>query len=80
MFSLRKDNWKLILGLGSGGFSEPKHVEPGPGDPLGQLYDMDEDWRETGNLWADHPEVVKELTGLLEKYQQQSYSRPGASA
>jgi arylsulfatase A-like enzyme len=80
MFSLRKGRWKLICGLGSGGFSEPKHVEPGPGDPPGQLYDMDGDWRETGNLWANHPDVVEELTGLLERYQQQGYSRPGGSA
>jgi arylsulfatase A len=80
MFSVRKGHWKLIFGLGSGGFSEPRHVEPGPSDPLGQLYNMADDWKETGNLWADHPEVVHELTELLERYRQQGYSRPGAQA
>jgi arylsulfatase A-like enzyme len=80
MFSVRKDNWKLIFGLGSGGFSEPRHAEPGVGDPRGQLYDMRGDWRETGNVWSAHPEIVQELTQLLRRYQDQGYSRPGAKA
>jgi arylsulfatase A len=80
MFSVRKGNWKVIFGLGSGGFSEPKHVDPGPGDPLGQLYNMDDDWKETGNVWANHPEVVRDLTEILEQYRRQGYSRPGAQA
>jgi arylsulfatase A-like enzyme len=78
MFSLRKGRWKLVSGLGSGGFSEPKQVEPVPGGPLGQLYDMESDWQETGNGWLEHPTVVEELSHLLDDHQAQGFSRPGA--
>ena len=30
MYSIRQGPWKLIRGLGSSGFSEPRHVEPEP--------------------------------------------------
>jgi arylsulfatase A-like enzyme len=78
MFSVRRGRWKLILGLGSGGFSEPKRLEPRPGEPLGQLYDMEDDWRETGNQWAQQAQTVAELSFLLETYRSQGCSRPGA--
>jgi len=78
MFSLRKGRWKLIRGFGSGGFSEPKHAEPVPGGPLGQLYDMESDWQETGNAWLEHPTAVEELSHLLDEVQSQGFSRPGA--
>ena len=78
MFSLRKGRWKLIRGLGSGGFSEPKHVEPVPGGPQGQLYDMKGDWQEMDNAWLEHPMVVEELSHLLDEVQSQGFSRPGA--
>jgi arylsulfatase A-like enzyme len=79
MFSLRRDRWKLILGLGSGGFSEPKRAEPGPGDPPGQLYDMQSDLQETENQWAERPEIVAELSALLDRYRSDGHSRPGAA-
>jgi hypothetical protein len=28
------------------------------------------------NLWLEKPEIVERLTALLERYQQQGYSRP----
>jgi arylsulfatase A-like enzyme len=40
MFSIHQGNWKLEEGLGSGGFSPPRTVEPAPGGPKGQLYDL----------------------------------------
>jgi arylsulfatase A-like enzyme len=80
MYSVRRGKWKLVLGRGSGGFSEPKHIDPAPGEPLGQLYDMERDYTETTNLWQQRPDIVRELTALLERYQQQGYSRQGASA
>ncbi|MBN1640294.1 MAG: sulfatase, partial [Anaerolineae bacterium] len=79
MFSIRREEWKLILGLGSGGFSEPKRLDPEPGGPLGQLYDMRDDWRESGDQWTERSDVVAELTDLLESYRAQGYSRPGAA-
>ena len=75
MFSIRQGPWKLILGCGSGGFSEPKRAIPGPGEPTGQLYDMENDTAETTNLWHEHPDIVEDLTKLLFQYQQSGRSR-----
>ncbi len=61
LFAIRKGKWKLIEGRGSGGFSEPVTYDPKPGEPKGQLYDMDADPSETNNLYQDKPEIVKEL-------------------
>jgi arylsulfatase A len=80
LFSIRQGPWKLIKGLGSGGFSEPAHVEPEPGGPLGQLHHLDEDLAEAHNLWSEHPDVVARLSALLRRYCRQGYSRPGAAA
>ena len=76
MFSVRRNNWKLILGQGSGGFSEPSRIVPGPGEPLGQLYDMDNDIAETTNLWDKYPDIVASLTAILKRSKEQGYSRP----
>jgi arylsulfatase A-like enzyme len=65
MFSIREGRWKLILGLGSGGFSKPRRLHPAPGDPQGQLYDMKTDDRETRNLWNEKPAIVAHLETLL---------------
>jgi hypothetical protein len=66
---------KPILGLGSGGFSKPVRIDPGPGDPLGQLYDMQTDFKETTNLWAQNPGVVKYLETVLDQYIREGRSR-----
>jgi arylsulfatase A-like enzyme len=76
VFAIRQGKWKLVLGLGSGGFSKPKSVKPKPDGPKGQLYNIQEDLAESRNLWNEHPEIVERLTKLLEKYKQQGYSRP----
>jgi arylsulfatase A-like enzyme len=76
MFSIRQNNWKLILGLGSGGFTKPANVEPEPGGPLGQLYDLAADPAETTNLYLDNPDKVAQLTALLARYQAEGRSRP----
>lgn len=65
--SLRKGEWKLIPFLGSGGFTKPSRVEPGPSDPAGQLYNLAEDPGETRNLYAERPELVREMTSRLEQ-------------
>jgi arylsulfatase A-like enzyme len=75
MFSIREKNWKLELGLGSGGFSSPAKVDPTPGGPAGQLYDLSKDPAESDNVYVKHPEVVARLTALLDRYRQQGYSR-----
>jgi len=75
MFSIRQGQWKLILGRGSGGFSSPKIYKPKPGEPTGQLYNLQDDLAETNNLWDKYPEIVKRLTELLEQYKKQGHSR-----
>lgn len=64
-FAIRHGDWKLIEGLGSGGFTEPRHVEPKAGGPTGQLYNLAEDIGETKDLYIQHPEKVQELRKLL---------------
>ena len=76
MFSIRRGSWKLILGRGSGGFTEPRRIEPAPGEAAGQLYNLDDDPAETRNLYLEKPELVEELTALLQKLQEQGLSRP----
>lgn len=76
MFSIRRGSWKLELGLGSGGFSEPVHLDPRPGGPQGQLYDLARDPAETDNLWLDQPKIVAELQALLQTCRRQGFSRP----
>ncbi len=71
--AIRMGNWKLIDRLGSGGFSKPGFVEPGPGDPAGQLYNLSEDPGETTNLYSEHPDVVERLTRELEKIVTETY-------
>src|SRR3546814_3109438 len=64
---LRKGPWKLIDGLGSGGFSEPQREEPVPGGPAGQLYNLEKDPQETTNRYQQFPDRVKELHTLLDE-------------
>jgi arylsulfatase A len=74
MFSIRHGKWKLILGRGSGGFTHPIRVTPGPGEPKGQLYDMENDLAETTNLWAERSDIVERLTALLSRYKVEGQS------
>lgn len=76
MFSIRQGEWKLCLGLGSGGFSQPKTVKPKPGEAPGQLYNLREDPEEKRNVYLEHPEIVQRLTALLQRYQREGRSRP----
>jgi len=75
MYSIREGAWKLELGLGSGGFSEPREVEPAPGGVKGQLYNLAEDPHELYNVYAQHPEIVERLTNLLEACKQSGHTR-----
>jgi len=75
MFAIRQGPWKLVQGLGSGGFTAPQRVKPTPGGPEGQLYNLDDDPGEQKNIWVENPEIVNRLSALLERYRQQGYSR-----
>jgi len=75
VFSIRHNEWKLILETqGSGGWPPPRGEGPKPGTP-GQLYHIFDDPGETDNLWETYPIKVEELTSLLERFQHQGHSR-----
>ena len=76
MMTIRSGDWKLITGLGSGGFSRPKNLTPGPADPQGQLYNLAKDLAETENLYSRHPEVVARLTSEMNRIVESGHSRP----
>lgn len=75
MMMFRSGDWKLIAGLGSGGFSKPNRIKPGPGDPQGQLYNLADDLGETTNLYLKHPEIVARLTRELKQIVDSGRSR-----
>lgn len=75
MFAIRQGDWKLVVGQGSGGFSQPRGMKHDPELPDGQLYHLAEDPQETKNLYAEHPERVAAMTTLLEKIQSGGRSR-----
>ena len=77
-FSIRQGRWKLELCPGSGGWSAPRDPQAvKQGLPAVQLYDIESDPSEEKNVEADHPDVVKQLTALLERYVTQGRSTPG---
>lgn len=73
--TVRSGDWKLIAGLGSGGFSTPRRRQPEPGGPTGQLYHLGKDRGETNNLFQSQPGVVKRLTKELERIRSSSKTR-----
>jgi arylsulfatase A-like enzyme len=74
VFAIRQGEWKLIEGLGSGGFSAPRTEKPKPDGPAGQLYNLKRDPEEKENLFLKEPDVAKRLQRLLDKYRQQGHS------
>ncbi|MGV3721872.1 MAG: sulfatase family protein [Actinomycetota bacterium] len=76
LFAIRHGDWKLVEGLGSGGFTLPKTVKPAPGGPTGQLYNLAEDPAEQHNLYLERPDQVTRLKALLDRYRTEGRSRP----
>jgi arylsulfatase A len=75
-FALRSGPWKLIQGLGSGGFTPPKTRAPEEGGPTGQLYHLGRDPHETKNLWLEEPEIVARLEARLLAQRSANRTRP----
>jgi len=82
---IRKGRWKLLLHKGAGnenyranGWMGTIPIEPPLDNPdaSGQLYDMIDDPGETKNLYYQHPEIVANLTALLQQYQRDERSAP----
>jgi len=64
MFAIRSGDWKMIDGVGAGGWTE---VPKSPHQPNQQLYNLADDPQETKNLIEHHPKVAAELNARLEK-------------
>jgi arylsulfatase A-like enzyme len=67
VFSIRKGKWKLIDGLGSGGFSFPHSEKSFFWKPKGQLYNIKNDLQESLNFYKAEPKLVNELNEELKK-------------
>ena len=74
-FAIRKGEWKLILGKGSGGLSKVAGIEGPTVKTPGQLYNLSTDPYETINLYSQHPEIVRELSALLETHKSLGHSK-----
>ncbi len=74
VFAIRKDKWKLIQGTKGPG-SGRVEIDKDSVNSIGQLYDIETDPYEKNDLWDKRPDIVTNLTELLEKYKQQGYSR-----
>lgn len=74
-FSIRSGKWKLINQLGSGGFSKPSRIKPEPGDPKGQLYNLEDDPGEIVNLYASSPDIVQRLEAELKQIRETEKTR-----
>lgn len=75
MFVIRQGNWKLIMGLGSGGFTKPAREKVQSGGPAGQLYHLKTDPKESKNLWIENQNIVWQLTSLLNNYKEKGNSK-----
>jgi arylsulfatase A-like enzyme len=75
LWTVRIGDWKLISGLGSGGFSKPSRVPPTDDGPKGQLYHLSADPAETNNLYRQYPEKVAELEQELNRLRTSEVTR-----
>jgi arylsulfatase A len=69
--ALRRGDWKMIFGKGSGGWGKGAVETPG------QLYHLKDDPGEKTNLYAQHPDIVAEMTALMTKIITEGRSSPG---
>lgn len=77
-FAIRRGRWKLVLCPDSGGWSAPRHWTPeAKALPEVQLFDSLADVGERRNECDAHPDVVSQLTDLLESSVEDGRSTPG---
>ena len=70
-FAIRKGDWKFIAAKGSGGWTKGDDGKPS------QLYHMVKDRKEADNLVVAKPEIVADLTKLLETAVANGRTTPG---
>ncbi|NLX98852.1 MAG: arylsulfatase [Rhodopirellula sp.] len=74
--ALRIGLWKMLFGpTGGGAWSKMSATEP-DGRPA-QLYNLADDIGETKNLYADRPEMVRQMTERMERIVGDGRSTPG---
>lgn len=83
-FALRQGGWVLVdarSGDDNGAKGEPEWLRKERGytshDEPGELFNIREDLGERRNLFAERPEIVRELKALLEQYKANGRSTPG---
>lgn len=70
VFSIRRENWKLILETeSSGGWAPPLDMSSPVLGGKGQLYNLEIDPFEKSNLYDANSSIIQELTDLLYYYQ-----------
>ncbi len=74
VFALRQGPWKWIEGVPAGAVKGAGRKNLS-GEFKPQLYNTKDDPAETKDVSAAHPEVVRELTALLNRYRDGGYSR-----
>jgi arylsulfatase A-like enzyme len=72
--ALVRGDWKYIQPSMGQPISKNTNIELG-NDPAPQLYNLKNDPGERQNVAADHPEIVQELSALLQKIRQEGSSR-----
>jgi hypothetical protein len=84
-FAIRRGDWVLIdgpTGDDNGRKGEPewfkKDRDYQPHDEPGEIYKISDDRAQRQNVYADHPDIVRQLKSLLEKYKQHGRSTPGS--
>jgi len=65
--AVRRGKWKLVC-WGSKKKKKTTTKTKEPAEPAWELYDMEADRTELNDLSRKHPEIVKELAGLHEKW------------
>ena len=78
-FAIRDGPWKLNLFRGSGGSLAPRILQPKPGEPPFELYEMKRDWRESTNVHDQHRDVVERLKAAATKMVREGRSTPGVA-
>ena len=68
-FAYREDNFKIVLALGSGGWTAPNEKAAAEQElPEAQLYDMADDPGELNNKYPSEPELAERLLVQLTEY------------